>query len=146
MQISSFSLQQYDEVVDLWQRAGLQLSRSDTVEGLRHKLERDPDLFLVAQTETGRIVGAVMGSYDGRRGWVNHLAVDPGYQGHDLGSLLMQELEGRLSAVGCDKINLLIEPSNSGVQAFYGRLGYATDELIFMEKWITPTLSTTKGV
>lgn len=84
------------------------------------------------------IVGAVMGSYDGCRGWVNHLAVDPGYQGQDLGSRLMQELENRLAALGCEKINLLIEPSNSGVQAFYGRLGFTADELIFMEKWIKP--------
>ncbi|MGG4492556.1 GNAT family acetyltransferase [Brevibacillus reuszeri] len=146
MQIHSFALHQYEEVVDLWQRAGLQLSRSDTVEGLQQKLERDPELFLVAKSESGKIVGAVMGSYDGRRGWVNHLAVDPDYQGQDLGSRLMQELETRLSTLGCEKINLLIEPSNSRVQAFYGRLGFTADELIFMEKWIEPAKSAKKGV
>ncbi|MFP3416538.1 GNAT family N-acetyltransferase, partial [Bacillus sp. SIMBA_074] len=64
MRIHPFSLYQYAEVVDLWLRAGLQLSRSDTVEGLRQKLERDPELFLVAIAEAGNIVGAVMGSYD----------------------------------------------------------------------------------
>ncbi|WP_103107854.1 GNAT family acetyltransferase [Brevibacillus reuszeri] len=146
MQIHPFSLHQYAEVIDLWLRAGLQLSRSDTVEGLRQKLERDPELFLVATTEAGNIVGAVMGSYDGRRGWVNHLAVDPGYQGQDLGSRLMQELENRLAVLGCEKINLLIEPSNGGVQAFYGRLGFTADELIFMEKWIEPAKAAKKGV
>nr|WP_312114898.1 GNAT family N-acetyltransferase [Brevibacillus reuszeri] len=78
--------------------------------------------------------------------WVNHLAVDPAYQGQDLGSRLMQELETRLAALGCEKVNLLIEPSNSGVQAFYGRLGFTADELIFMEKWMEPAHSAKKGV
>lgn len=146
MKLQSFSLEQYEEVVELWQRAGLALSRSDSLEGLRHKLERDPELFLVAISEAGQLAGAVMGSYDGRRGWVNHLAVDPAHQGQALGSRLMQELERRLANVGCEKINLLIEPENSGVQAFYRQLGFAADELIFMEKWIDAPKSDGKGV
>ncbi|MED1725594.1 GNAT family acetyltransferase [Brevibacillus parabrevis] len=146
MKLQSFSLEQYEEVVELWQRAGLALSRSDSLEGLRYKLERDPELFLVAISEAGQLAGAVMGSYDGRRGWVNHLAVDPAYQGQALGSRLMQELERRLANVGCEKINLLIEPENSGVQAFYRQLGFAADELIFMEKWIDAPKSDGKGV
>lgn len=136
MRIESFSLQQYEDVIQLWQRAGLQLSCSDTREGLRKKLERDAELFLVAMNEEERMIAAVMGSYDGRRGWVNHLAVDPDFQGQDIGSRLMDELEKRLANIGCEKINLLIEPTNHGVQVFYNQLGYERDELIFMEKWI----------
>jgi ribosomal protein S18 acetylase RimI-like enzyme len=79
--IRSFSLEQWEEVVALWRRAGIQLSRSDTPEKIQKKRERDPQLFLIAETEDGRIIGAVMGSYDGRRGWINHLAVDPNCQG-----------------------------------------------------------------
>jgi ribosomal protein S18 acetylase RimI-like enzyme len=48
----------------------------------------------------------------------------------------MAEVERRLVALGCDKVNLLVEPENAGVQAYYERLGYATDPLIFMEKWL----------
>ncbi len=48
----------------------------------------------------------------------------------------MQELEHRLQEKGCAKVNLLIEPANASVQAFYQRLGYQRDELIFMEKWL----------
>lgn len=146
MRIQSFTLEQYEEVVSLWQRSGLKLSRSDTPEGIRRKLKRDKELFLIAQADDDKIVGAVMGSYDGRRGWINHLAVAPDCQGQDLGTRLMQELEERLAALGCDKINLLIEPQNSRVQAFYDKLGFAADELIFLEKWITPAQNTAKGV
>src|SRR3546814_13845060 len=48
----------------------------------------------------------------------------------------MAEAERRLAAIGCDKVNLLIEPDNAGVERFYRRLGYDRDELIFMEKWL----------
>lgn len=43
-----------------------------------------------------------------------------------------------MAALGCDKINLLIDPENAAVQTFYGKLGFARDELIFMEKWVAP--------
>ncbi len=125
----------FDSVIDLWKKAGLILSRSDTIEGLHNKLRRDPELFFVAE-EDRRIIGVVMGSYDGRRGWINHLAVDPEYQGNNIGQEMIGELERLLKKEGCEKINLLIEPSNHKVQSFYEKQGYTRDELIFMEKWI----------
>jgi ribosomal protein S18 acetylase RimI-like enzyme len=125
----------YDEVIALWTQAGLELSPSDSREGIQRKLERDADLFLVA-VDGSTIVAAVMGCYDGRRGWINHLAVSPQYKGRGLGTLLLQEVEHRLQKKGCDKVNLLITPSNADVQTFYQHLGYQRDELIFMEKWL----------
>jgi ribosomal protein S18 acetylase RimI-like enzyme len=133
--IRNFRMEDYDEVVALWKRAGLELGQSDDREGIARKLERDADLFLVAVGEVA-IVGVVMGCYDGRRGWVNHLAVDPDYKGQGLGTQIMQKMERRLREKGCGKVNLLIEPKNAIVQTFYQRLGYQRDELIFMEKWL----------
>jgi ribosomal protein S18 acetylase RimI-like enzyme len=111
------------------------LNKSDSREGIRRKLERDADAFLVAEDE-GVIVGAVMGAYDGRRGWANHLAVAATYRGHGLGRRLIEEMELKLKAKGCQKINLLIEPTNASVQEFYQQLGYERRELIYMQKWI----------
>lgn len=119
----------------LWAICGLHPSRSDTVEGLARKLARDPELFLVAEAGN-EIIGTVLGSYDGRRGWINRLAVHPDYRGQGLADRLMAEVEQRLVAIGCDKVNLLIEPDNAEVQAYYTRLGYSIDPLIFMEKWL----------
>ena len=136
MHVRNFQMNDYDEVIALWTQAGLLLSRSDNREGFQRKLERDADLFLVAIDGTA-IIGAVMGCYDGRRGWVNHLAVAPQHKGQGLGTHLLQEIEHRLQAKGCDKVNLLITPSNASVQTFYQQLGYQRDELIFMEKWLS---------
>lgn len=135
VRVRSFCMEDYDDVVALWEGTGLYLNKSDSREGIERKLERDADAFLVAEDE-GAIVGAVMGAYDGRRGWVNHLAVAPAYRGHGLGRQLIEEMELKLKAKGCQKINLLIEPTNASVQEFYQQLGYQRRELIYMQKWI----------
>jgi ribosomal protein S18 acetylase RimI-like enzyme len=128
-------LADYAAMLALWDVCGLHPSRTDTEAALARKLTRDPELFLVAETER-RIVGTVLGSYDGRRGWINRLAVHPDFRGQGLADRLMAEVERRLVAIGCDKVNLLIEPDNASVQAYYARLGYRADPLIFMEKWL----------
>jgi ribosomal protein S18 acetylase RimI-like enzyme len=125
----------------LWSACGLHPSRSDTEAGFRLKLARDPDLFLVAEAADGTLAGTVLGSWDGRRGWINRLAVAPEWRGTGLAQRLMAEVEARLAARGCDKVNLLIEADNPGVQGFYAALGYRRDELIFMEKWLAPARS-----
>lgn len=125
----------YASVVALWQQAGLDVGRSDTPEAIAHRLARDPELFVVGEYE-GQIVASVLGCYDGRRGWINRLAVAPGHQGKSWGAAIVAELEARLRAAGCIKANLLIEMDNAGVQAFYVRQGYVADPLIFMEKWL----------
>ena len=135
MEIREFRLSDYEEVIALWDKAGLLASRSDERNEIEKKLARDPDLFLVG-IDAEAIVAAVMGGYDGRRGWVYHLAVDPIFHATGLGTLLLAELESRLYAKGCIKINLLVERGNAGVRDFYARRGYAVDELIFMEKWL----------
>lgn len=135
MQIRAFQMTDYDAVITLWRAAGILLSRSDDQAGILHKLERDPDLFLVG-IENDALVGAVMGAYDGRRGWVYHLAVHPLHQGFGFGVALLTTLEERLRSKGCQKINLLIEPDNAHVQHFYEKLNYQRDDLIFMEKWL----------
>ncbi len=135
MEIRTARLEDHDQLLCLWSAAGLKPSRADTPEALARKLERDPDLFLVVE-EQGRIVASIMGSYDGRRGWINRLAVAPERRRRGVATRLLTLVEARLRARGCLKVNLLIEPDNAAVQAFYARLDYATKPLIFMERWL----------
>ncbi len=135
MSIREFRLEDYDGVVDLWRSAGIILSATDDRAGIACRLRRDAELFLVYVVED-LLVGAVMGAFDGRRGWINHLAVRPAWQGGAIGSALVEALEARLREKGCPKVNLLIELGNAGVQPFYEGLGFRRDDLIFMEKWL----------
>jgi ribosomal protein S18 acetylase RimI-like enzyme len=131
--LREFRERDYDAVVGVWRAAGLTIKPSDTLAELRKAIDRSPGLFLVAE-EDGVVVGAGIGAWDGRRGWIYHLAVLPDRQGRGIGRMLMDELERRLRAAGATKLNLLVERANAGVADFYRKLGYAPDELLFMTK------------
>lgn len=126
----------HDALAELWEACGIAFRREHLREELAGVLARDPDLLLVLEHE-GALVAAVMGTFDGRRGWVNRLAVRPDHQGRGLGRRLLAEVEDRLRAKGCRKVNLLVEPDNSAVAGFYERLGYRRDPLIFMERFLS---------
>ena len=148
--IREFTLNDYDIVYALWQNAGdgIGIGRSDTRDEIAKKVQRDPDLFLVAEDETSevsqdfgslgsrRIIGAVIGGFDGRRGLIYHLAVDQAYRGNGIGKLLMAEVEKRLAAKGCLKSYLLVTRENTDVIEFYNRLGWEEMTVTLMGKTI----------
>ena len=115
----------YEQVFALWGsiEKGVRTGRSDTPAEIEKKLARDPDLFLVADAD-GRIVGSVIGGFDGRRGIVYHLAVAAAYRGHGIGSRLMDELEFRLRAKGCLKCYLLVTSDNPEAEGYYQHRGW----------------------
>ena len=115
----------YEQVIELWRsiEKGVHLGRSDTSAEIEKKLSRDPDLFLVAESE-GAIIGAVIGGFDGRRGLIYHLAVTASFRGQGIGSELMTELESRLRAKGCLKCYLLVTVDNIEVADYYIRRGW----------------------
>jgi len=115
----------YAAVIELWENAGpgVHVHRSDSFDEIQKKLSRDPELFLVAEDD-GRIIGAVMGGFDGRRGMIYHLAVETKYRGRGIGALLMQEIENRLKAAGCIRSYLFVTADNQEVVDFYVGQGW----------------------
>ena len=124
-----------EAVLLLWQASGpgIHLGFSDTPAEISRKLERDPDLFLVAELE-GKLIGTVIGGYDGRRGIVYHLAVNPGMRKLGLGSALMQAVESRLRQKGCYKSYLMVVKDNPEVIDFYRNRGWSTMDVTVMGK------------
>ena len=82
----------------------------------------------------GKLVGTVMGGYDGHRGWVYSLAVDDRERHRGIGSALIDKIEEALKALGCLKVNLQVVASNSGVVGFYEKLGFSVEDRISMGK------------
>jgi len=102
VQVRSFDLADYDEVFTLWRAAapGIEMRPSDSRQEVARRCQRDGQLFLVAE-RGGTIIGVVMGGWDGRRGWIHHLAVAPEERGRGVGSVLVSALEENLRALGC---------------------------------------------
>jgi ribosomal protein S18 acetylase RimI-like enzyme len=112
----------YDGALKLWgcMDVGVQVGRSDTPAEIQRKLQRDPDLFLIAELNN-EIIGTIIGGYDGRRGMIYHLAVHADVREQGVGSLLLEEVEKRLQARGCKKCYLLVTADNIGAAQFYER-------------------------
>jgi len=127
MEIRTFDMDDYDRVVQLWRSRGIKMCPSDTREAIEKKLARDPDLFLVADSN-GAILGAVVGAWDGRQGWIYNAAVDQAVQRRGVGRLLAEELEKRLQEKGARQVGLLVGKDNYYAQDFFEALGFQLAE------------------
>ena len=135
---SEFKIRSYrapDEsaVIDLWQRCNLVAPQNEPEKDIEMKLKFQPDLFFVG-TISDRVVATVMAGYDGHRGWIYYLAVDPDYQRKQIGRRMMEKAEAALLKRGCPKINLQVRTSNQAVISFYERLGFSNDDVIGLGK------------
>ncbi len=118
--------QDYEAALRLWDgmEQGIHVGPSDAPSEIDKKLQRDPDLFLVAE-ENGHLIGTVIGGFDGRRGFIYHLAVSPTHRFQGIGSRLMDEVESRLRAKGCIRCYLFVTPDNTGAMRYYEKRGWS---------------------
>jgi len=132
MKIEKYTMDLYEEIITLWRKAGINVGSSDTREEINRMLQRNPNLFLIGKLHN-KVIGVVIGGFDGRRGYVHHLAVDPDYQKKGYGKMIMDELIERFRKLGAHKIHLSIEKYNKEVVVFYQNHGWEIrDDLIMM--------------
>lgn len=141
MNVRHFDEADRGSVIALWKACGLTRAWNDPDADIDHKLTLDDGGFFVAATN-GQLVASVMAGYDGHRGWINYLAVDPSCRGDGVGRLVMDHAEQHLIASGCPKINLQIRAESSGAIQFYERLGFAVDDVVSMGKRLVQDDST----
>ncbi len=133
LKIRSYRAADQSAVIDLWHRCNLVVPKNDPQKDIEMKGQVQADLFFVGKINS-RIVATVMAGYDGHRGWIYYLAVDPDYQRQQIGRRMMEKAERELQRRGCPKINLQVRTSNQAVISFYGRLGYSDDDVIGLGK------------
>ena len=94
-------------------------------------------MFLVG-LDQGTVMASAMVGYEGHRGWVNYLAVDPRHRGKGYARQLMDEAENLLLDRKCPKLNLQIRSTNTQAIEFYRALGYELDHATGMGKRLIP--------
>ncbi len=129
--IRDFVWDDYAAVVGLWRAVGSGVVPEREIGGA---LQHGPDLFVVADDADAGIVGAVLGTFDGRRGWIHRLAVHPDHRRAGLATGLVGLVEQRLIAHGAPRINLLVLPENGAALQFWQRLGYISHPDILCTK------------
>lgn len=133
MEIRPFDPSDEESVVQLWTDCGLVVSWNNPHRDIERKVKIQPEMFLVGCSD-GQIIATVMAGYDGHRGWINYLAVHPQHQHSGIGRRMMDEVESRLRAAGCPKINLQVRSENASVIEFYKRIGFKTDDVVSLGK------------
>jgi ribosomal protein S18 acetylase RimI-like enzyme len=133
MRIRAFEERDTDAVIRLWEDCELTRPWNDPRRDIQRKSTTQPDLFLVGD-DAGAVVATAMVGYDGHRGWVYYLAVDPAHRGTGYSRALMAEAERLLIERGCSKLMLMVRASNTAVVDLYEHLGYAQEDTVVMGK------------
>jgi ribosomal protein S18 acetylase RimI-like enzyme len=110
----------YDRLVALWQAAGLHFKPAgrDTHAAFEQQMDRGQQVLGI-ETEDGQLVGSVIVTHDGRKGWINRLAVHPDYRRKGLARQLIAAAEEALRAQGIGIFAALIEPDNAASLALF---------------------------
>lgn len=118
------TIEDYAEVIVLWQQSsGMTLREADSRENIGRYLQQNSGLSFVAEVEQ-QVVGAVLAGTDGRRGYLQHLAVSTAYQSNGIGRTLVEHVLTALQQQGVDKTHLFVHADNQQAQAFYQKLGW----------------------
>jgi ribosomal protein S18 acetylase RimI-like enzyme len=125
----------YSQVRELWKEAqGIEVTSVDSPNSIQRFLERNPGLSFVA-LDGDQIVGAVLCGHDGRRGYIDHLAVKPSHRMQGIGRSLVNRCVFNLMQKGIRRWHLFVQEDNQPAIAFWRKLGWAARvELVTMTR------------
>ncbi len=115
-----------DAVLAFWVRAGAVPRPTDHRDALEMRLRRDPELFILAW-DGDRLVGSLMGGWDGWRGNMYRLAVDPELRRSGIARRLVEAVEARLRELGAERVTSLVLTEEPGAAEFWSSVRYEPD-------------------
>jgi ribosomal protein S18 acetylase RimI-like enzyme len=126
----------YDAVIDLWTRAGLsslRLRGRDSRAAFSHQVgmhKAHKNGYMLCLEGGNHLIGIVIATHDGRKGWINRLAIDPDYQRQGHAQKLVRAAEQLLQKQGIKVIATLIEHDNTASLSLFQKMGYEANEKI----------------
>jgi len=132
IKIRRLTIDDYPKMKEIWEKSGLPYKPKgrDSYEEIKKQMEDFGDLFLGAEIDN-KLVGLIIGSSDGRKGWLNRIAVDPVYQGRGIAKMLTTACEEALKERGLKIFAVLIESYNKNSLALAEKMGYVLHKDIF---------------
>jgi ribosomal protein S18 acetylase RimI-like enzyme len=115
-----------ESVLRLWDATVVDRSIPDGPDDVHRMILRDPEALLVAE-EDGRVVGTLIAGWDGWRGNLYRLAVDPEWRRRGVASALVRDAELRLRARGCRRVTALLMGDRDDAIGLWRSAGYEAD-------------------
>lgn len=128
-EIMPFSIDDFDDMIRVWEQASLSYRPRgrDAHDSIQVQMKEAPGMFLCARVE-GRMVGTIMGSSDGRKGYINRLAVIPEFRGKGIAKALIMTIEDHFNSLGLRIITVLIEDHSKESMQLFRSSGYFLHE------------------
>ncbi len=139
MQIRKMTINDYDDVYDLWiNTSGMGLNDiDDSRDGINRYLLRNPNTCFVAENENS-IIGAIIAGHDGRRGIIYHTAVKQEEQRKGVGEKLLDATMDALKEEGITKVLLVVFEKNKKGNAFWEKQGFTSrTDIVYRNKAIS---------
>jgi len=140
MEFRTLTVEHYDAILDLWTRAGLshRPTGRDSKTHIAKEMEAGTAIFRAALVDQ-KPVGLVLVTHDGRKGWINRLAVLPEYRQQGIGRRLVEEAERILGDQGILIVTCLIEGDNPRSMRFFESLDYVGhSDVVYYSKRMRP--------
>lgn len=136
MTIREMTLGDYEPVMDLLcGTSGVRLRDADSRDATARYLERNPGLSFVAE-DGGKLIGCVMCGHDGRRGYLQHLAVAQAYRRRGVGTELVGRCLAALERLGILKTHIDVLVENELAICYWSRQGWKKREDIFRFSYV----------
>ena len=134
--IREFRIDDYDALIALWNEAQLahKPEGRDRLDKIEQELDRGNAIYLVAELD-GKLVGSVLGTHDGRKGWINRLAVAPKFRRQGIARMLVNDVQNRLYELGIEMVACLIYDRNVRSMEVFEKLGYKREsDIVYFTK------------
>ena len=116
-----------ERVLSIWETSGAGRTPTDNVHDVKRAIAEPQLEFLVAEVD-GRVVGTIMGGFDGWRGAISRLAVEASYRRRGIGQALLAEVEERFDRNGVSVVTALVEKDHPWAMAYWDATDFTLDE------------------
>jgi len=125
MNFRKCTIEDYDLLISLWEQAGLPYKPNgrDSRESIAREMQTSTGSFIVVVVDN-KTIGSVLATHDGRKGWINRVAVIPAYRNKGIGRALVDYAEKILSQEGIGIFACQIEDYNGSSLEIFQKLGY----------------------
>jgi N-acetylglutamate synthase len=127
MQLRIIKFDDYQKLIEFWKRNYF-VSEMDNSKHFLLFLEKNPELSVLME-ENGEIIGTALGSYDGRRGYLQKVVTNKESRKKGIGKQLVNEVVKRLKEVGALYIPISVEEE---LIPFYEKCGFVKKDSVSM--------------